>query len=77
MIPRPWLQHYAAGVPDEIDDSRYPSLVALLDERFALYSDRVANMLAGRSVTFGDMLKSNVGKSRCRRSPPRRRRRRR
>jgi hypothetical protein len=76
VTPRPWLQHYPAGVPDEIDVSRYPSLVALLDESFALYRDRVAYMLARRSVPFGDMPTSNVDKSGCRRSSPRRRRRR-
>ncbi|MBN8509529.1 MAG: AMP-binding protein [Burkholderiales bacterium] len=55
MTPRRWLRHYPAGVPAEIDVTRYPSLVALFDESFALYRDRTAYVLAGRSMSFGDI----------------------
>ena len=30
VVDRIWLEHYPRGVPAEIDPSRYPSLVALL-----------------------------------------------
>ena len=55
MSTRPWLQHYPAGVPAEIDASRYPSLVALLEKAFAQYRDRAAYALGERRIGFGDI----------------------
>ena len=42
MSDRPWLGAYPAGVPADIDPSQYPSLVALMEEAFSRYADRVA-----------------------------------
>ncbi len=50
---RPWLSAYPAGVPADIDTSQYTSLVALMDEAFAKYKDRVAYSFMGKDVTFG------------------------
>jgi long-chain acyl-CoA synthetase len=52
-IERPWLKAYPAGVPADIDASQYPSLVALLEESFGKYGDRVAYSFMGKDVTFG------------------------
>ncbi|RYX95539.1 MAG: long-chain-fatty-acid--CoA ligase [Comamonadaceae bacterium] len=49
---RPWLSAYPAGVPADIDATQYPSLVALMDEAFTKYSDRVAYSFMGKDVTF-------------------------
>ncbi|HEX2540912.1 MAG TPA: long-chain-fatty-acid--CoA ligase [Caldimonas sp.] len=47
-----WLKQYPAGVPAEIDVAQYPSLVALLDESFRRFGDRVAYKFMGKSITF-------------------------
>lgn len=50
---RPWLKAYPAGVPADIDASQYPSLVALLEESFGKYRERVAYSFMGKDITFG------------------------
>ena len=52
-IERPWLRAYPAGVPADVDASRYPSLVALMEESFKTYKDRVAYSFMGKEITFG------------------------
>jgi long-chain acyl-CoA synthetase len=51
-IDRPWLKAYPAGVPADIDASRYPSLVALMEESFKKYGSRVAYSFMGKDITF-------------------------
>jgi long-chain acyl-CoA synthetase len=50
-----WLKQYPAGVPAEIDVRQYPSLVALLDESFRRYADRMAYKFMGRAISFRDV----------------------
>jgi long-chain acyl-CoA synthetase len=50
---RPWLKAYPEGVPADIDETQYTSLVALMQESFAKYADRVAYSFMGHDVTFG------------------------
>lgn len=52
MTDRPWLAAYPQGVPADIDPSQYPSLVALMDEAFTQYADRVAYSFMGKDVTY-------------------------
>ncbi|MFM2348055.1 MAG: hypothetical protein RL654_2808 [Pseudomonadota bacterium] len=47
-----WLRHYPAGVPAEIEVSRYASLVALLDESFASFRDRDAYRYMGQTFSY-------------------------
>ncbi|WP_311222335.1 MULTISPECIES: long-chain-fatty-acid--CoA ligase [unclassified Acidovorax] len=54
MTDRPWLAAYPQGVPADIDASQYPSLVALMDEAFRQYADRVAYSFMGRDVTYAE-----------------------
>ena len=53
-LDRPWLRAYPAGVPADIDASKYPSLVALMEESFKKYKDRVAYSFMGKDITFGE-----------------------
>ena len=53
-IDRPWLKAYPAGVPADVDASKYPSLVALMEESFKKYKDRVAYSFMGKEITFGE-----------------------
>ena len=52
MTDRPWLAAYPQGVPADIDISQYTSLVALMDEAFTKYADRVAYSFMGKDVTY-------------------------
>ncbi|MEO6973200.1 MAG: AMP-binding protein, partial [Rhodoferax sp.] len=52
MTDRIWLTSYPPGVPADIDASQYPSLVALMEESFQKYADRVAYSFMGRDVTY-------------------------
>ncbi|HSV57605.1 MAG TPA: long-chain-fatty-acid--CoA ligase [Variovorax sp.] len=54
MTDRPWLSSYPAGVPADIDASQYPSLVALIEESFGRYADRVAYSFMGKDVSYGE-----------------------
>jgi long-chain acyl-CoA synthetase len=54
VIDRPWLKAYPPGVPADIDASQYPSLVALMEESFKKYRDRVAYSFMGKDITFGE-----------------------
>lgn len=52
---RPWLSHYPAGVPHEVDIDQYPSVAALYEESFTRYRDRKAYVCMGKAMTFGEM----------------------
>jgi len=50
---RPWLKSYPPGVPADIDASQYPSLVKLMEEGFAKFSERTAYSFMGKDISFG------------------------
>src|SRR3989338_1993073 len=52
MTDRIWLKSYPSGVPADIDPGQYPSLVALMEEAFHKYADRVAYSFMGNDVTY-------------------------
>ncbi len=54
MTDRTWLKSYPPGVPADIDPSQYPSLVALMDEAFRRYADRVAYSFMGKDVSYAE-----------------------
>ena len=52
MNDRIWLNSYPQGVPADIDPTQYTSLVALMEEAFGKYADRVAYSFMGKDITF-------------------------
>lgn len=52
---RPWLNNYPKGVPANIDETRYPSLVSLLEETFRKHADRKAFACMGKELTFSQV----------------------
>ena len=60
---RPWLKAYPPGVPADLPNAPYASLVVLMEESFARYKDRVAYSFMGKDVTFGqtDQLSTAMG----------------
>ena len=49
---KPWLKHYPAGVPHEIDLGGYSSIVELLEESFTKYPNRIAIESMGHKITY-------------------------
>ncbi|MET0543941.1 MAG: long-chain-fatty-acid--CoA ligase [Variovorax sp.] len=60
MTDRPWLKSYPEGVPADIDASQYESLVALMEESFTRYADRVAYSFMGRDLSFAQTDKTSA-----------------
>ena len=54
-MERIWLKQYPAGVPADIDVTQYTSLVELLEESFAKFSDRKAFICMDKTVTYRDL----------------------
>jgi long-chain acyl-CoA synthetase len=52
MTDRIWLNSYPKGVPADIDVAAYVSLVALMEESFKKFADRVAYNFMGKDVTY-------------------------
>src|SRR3974390_3076991 len=54
-MERIWLKQYPPGVPADIDPARYASLVELLEESFAQFSDRKAFICMDKSISYRDL----------------------
>lgn len=54
-VERPWLDHYPAGVPAEIDMEEYSSVVAVLDGAIGSFRDRPAFANFGKTLTYGEV----------------------
>lgn len=54
-LPRPWLASYPPGVPANVDTSRYPSLVALLEESWRRHAARDASICMGARLRFREV----------------------
>jgi long-chain acyl-CoA synthetase len=52
---RPWLDHYPAGVPDQIDIGQYASVAAVMDEAFANFADRPAFTNFGKTLSYAQI----------------------
>ncbi|WP_285402043.1 AMP-binding protein [Luteibacter sp. ME-Dv--P-043b] len=54
-IERPWLAHYPAGVPAEVDIDGYSSVAAVFEESFKKFRDRPAFSNFGKVLTYGQL----------------------
>jgi long-chain acyl-CoA synthetase len=54
-MERIWLKQYPAGVPADIDVTQYSSLVELLEESFAKFSERKAFICMDKSITYRNL----------------------
>jgi long-chain acyl-CoA synthetase len=54
-MSKPWLQHYPAGVPVNIDPGAYNRLVDVIEESFRLHADKTAFIFMGKSITFREL----------------------
>ena len=53
--PRPWLAHYPAGVPGEIDLQEFPSIVAMFEDTCARHPQRPAYSSFGKTLTYAEL----------------------
>jgi len=54
-MERIWLKEYPAGVPADIDPSRWPSLVAMMEESFGRFSAEAAFIGMGKEITYAEL----------------------
>jgi long-chain acyl-CoA synthetase len=54
-MERIWLKHYPAGVPADIDPSKYQSLVDLLEESFKTFADRRAFICMDKAISYREL----------------------
>jgi len=54
-VERPWLAHYPAGIPAQIDADEFSSIPAVLEESIRKYSDRPAFANMGRTLTYAQI----------------------
>jgi long-chain acyl-CoA synthetase len=52
---RPWLDHYPADVPAQIDVNEYASVAAMLEEAFGRFSGRPAFASFGRQLSYAQI----------------------
>ncbi len=52
---RPWLAHYPAGVPQEIDLGAYPSVVTMFEESCARFAQQPAFSSFGVSMRYAEL----------------------
>ncbi|AZQ61330.1 long-chain-fatty-acid--CoA ligase [Flammeovirga pectinis] len=52
---RPWYKHYADFTPQEINPDNYQSLIALFEESFKKFSDKVAYECMGAKLTYKEV----------------------
>ncbi|TNF58749.1 MAG: long-chain fatty acid--CoA ligase [Burkholderiales bacterium] len=54
-MTRPWLSHYPAGVPHDVDPDQYRSLTALLEEAFQRHKQEAATVCMERWMSYGQL----------------------
>ena len=56
---RPWLDHYPAGVPAQINIDDYASVAAVIDEAFTNFADRPAFTNFGKTLSYREIDESS------------------
>jgi len=54
-MERIWLKHYPPGIPADIDPSKYPSLVAMMEESFARFRAETAFVCMDKAITYAEV----------------------
>jgi long-chain acyl-CoA synthetase len=54
-MERIWLKDYPSGVPADIDPSRWPSLVGMMEESFARFRAEPSFIYMGRTLTYAEL----------------------
>lgn len=54
-MEKPWLQHYPAGVPANIDPDQYPRVIDMVEESFKKFAHQPAFIFMGKTMTFKEL----------------------
>jgi long-chain acyl-CoA synthetase len=54
-MTKPWIEHYPAGVPAEIDVNQYQTVSQVLEESMKKYASRTAFICMGKSITYAQL----------------------
>lgn len=54
-MEKPWLQHYPAGIPANIDSTQYNTVIQMVEESFVKYANQPAFIFMGKSMTFKEL----------------------
>ncbi|MBC7774226.1 MAG: AMP-binding protein [Phycisphaerae bacterium] len=54
-MEKPWLQHYPAGVPANIDATQYNRVIDMVEESFQKFADQPAFIFMGKTMTFREL----------------------
>lgn len=54
-MSQPWLKHFPAGIPADIDHRAVTSLIELLDKAMSQHAERTAIVSMGCSTSFGEL----------------------
>jgi long-chain acyl-CoA synthetase len=54
-MEKPWLQHYPAGVPANIDPDQYPRVIDMVEESFKKFADQPAFVFMDKVLTFREL----------------------
>ncbi|MFN0216233.1 MAG: AMP-binding protein [Saprospiraceae bacterium] len=54
-MEKPWLQHYPAGIPVNIDPSQYARVIDMVEESFKKFANQPAFIFMGKSMTFKEL----------------------
>ena len=57
---RPWLKNYPSGIPVNIDQDAYATLVEMIEETFKKYRDKPAFSCMGKELTFAQVDKMSA-----------------
>ena len=51
----PWQRSYPEGIPLTVEPSRYPNVVAIIEESFQEHADKIAYSCMGRHLTYEEL----------------------
>ncbi len=54
-MEKPWLQHYPADIPVNIDPSQYNRVIDMVEDSFQKFSDQPAFIFMGKTMTFKEL----------------------
>ena len=54
-MEKPWLQHYPAGIPVNIDPDQYARVIDMVEESFKKFADQPAFVFMGKTMTFREL----------------------
>jgi long-chain acyl-CoA synthetase len=54
-MTKPWIKHYPAGVPAEVDVNQYETVSQVLEESMKKYASRAAFICMGKSITYAQL----------------------